>query len=83
MEKKYLLVNIEDVKNGVSINSDGAEIVYVVDSPFKQYLFDETNKAGRTDITDREEFDWDIEIYKLLKQSTYLGFDKIKISILS
>jgi len=83
MEKKYLLVNIEDVKNGVSINSDGAEIVYVVDSPFKQYLFDETIKAGRTDITDREEFDWDIEVYKLLKQSTYLGFDKIKISILS
>lgn len=83
MEKNYLLVNIEDVKNGVSINSDGAEIVYVVDSPFKQYLFDETIKAGRTDITDREEFDWDIEIYKLLKQSTYLGFDKIKISILS
>lgn len=83
MEKKYLLVNIEDVKNGVSINPDGAEIVYVVDNPFKQYLFDETIKEGKTDITDREEFDWDIEIYKLLKQSTYLGFDKIKISILS
>ena len=67
----------------VSINPDGAEVVYVVDSPFKQYLFDEAIKEGKTDITDREEFDWDIEIYKLLKQSTYLGFDKIKISILS
>jgi len=83
MEKKYLLVNIEDVNSGVSINPDGAEVVYVVDSPFKQYLFDEAIKEGKTDITDREEFDWDIEIYKLLKQSTYLGFDKIKISILS
>ena len=83
MEKKYLLVNIEDIKNGVSINSDGAEIVYVVDNPFKQYLFDEAIKEGKTDITDREEFDWDIEIYKLLKQSTYLGYEKITISILS
>lgn len=83
MEKKYLLVSVEDLKDGVKINSDGAEIVYVIDSPFKQYLFDEVIKEGKTDITDREEFDWDIEIYKLLKQSTYLGFDKIKISILS
>ena len=83
MEKKYLLVSIEDVKSGVSINPDGAEIVYVVDSPFKQYLFDVINKEGKTDITDRDEFDWDIEIYKLLKQSTFLGHDKINISILS
>ena len=82
MEKKYLLVNIEDVKSGVSITSDGAEIVYVVDNPFKQYLFDEAIKEGKTEITDREEFDWDIEIYKLLKQNTYLGYDKINISIL-
>lgn len=83
MEKKYLLVSIDDVKNGVKINSDGAEIVYVVDTPFKQYLFDEAVKEGRTEITDREEFDWDIEIYKLLKRSTYFNYDKIKISILS
>ena len=47
MEKKYLLVNVEDVKNGISINSDGAEIVYVVDSPFKQYLFDEAIKERK------------------------------------
>lgn len=83
MEKKYLLVSVDDVKNGVKINSDGAEIVYVVDTPFKQYLFDEAIKEGRTEITDREEFDWDIEIYKLLKRSTYFNYDKIKISILS
>lgn len=83
MEKKYLLVNIEDVKSGVSINPDGAEVVYVVDSPFKQYLFDEVVKAGKTEITDREEFDWDIEIYKLLKQSTYFNYDKITVAILS
>jgi hypothetical protein len=83
VEKKYLLVNIEDVKPGVSITSDGAEIVYVVDNPFKQYLFDEAIKEGKTEITDREEFDWDIEIYKLLKQSTYLGYNNITISILS
>lgn len=83
MEKKYLLVNIEDVKSGVSITSDGAEIVYVVDNPFKQYLFDEAIKEGKTEITDREEFDWDIEIYKLLKRSTYFKYDKIEIAILS
>lgn len=78
-----MLVNIEDVKSGVSITSDGAEIVYVVDNPFKQYLFDEAIKEGKTEITDREEFDWDIEIYKLLKQSTYFDYDKIVITILS
>ena len=83
MEKKYLLVSIEDVKSGVSITSDGAEIVYVIDNPFKQYLFDEAVKEGKTDIKDREEFDWDIEVYKLLKQSTYFNYDKITISILS
>ena len=83
MEKKYLLVNSEDIKNGVMNNPDGAEIVCTIDSPFKGYLFDEAVKQGRTEITDREEFDWDIEIYKLLKQSIYLGYDKIKISILS
>ena len=83
MEKKYLLVNIEDVKNSVSISSGDTEIVYVVDSPFKQYLFDEAIKEGKTEITDREEFDWNIEVYKLLKQSCYLGFDKISIKILS
>lgn len=83
MEKKYLLVNIEDVKSGVSITSDGVEIVYVVDNPFKQYLFDEAIKEGKTEITDREEFDWDIEIYKLLKRSTYFDYSKIEITILS
>lgn len=83
MEKKYLLVSVDDVKSGVKINSDEAETVYVVDTPFKQYLFDEAVKEGRTEITDRDEFDWDIEIYKLLKRSTYFNYDKIKISILS
>ena len=83
MEKKYLLVNIEDIKNGTIKNPDGAELVCVVDNPFKGYLFDEAVKQGRTEITDREEFDWNIEIYKLLKQSTYLGYNKIKIDILS
>ena len=83
MEKKYLIVNVEDVKNGAVNASEDTEVVYFVDTPFKQYLFDEAVKEGKTDILDREEFDWDIEIYKLLKQSTYLRYDKIKIAILS
>lgn len=83
MEKKYLIANIEDINNSTLNTSADTEVVYFVDSPFKQYLFDEAVKEGKTDILDREEFDWDIEIYKLLKQSTYLGFDKIKITILS
>ena len=44
MEKKYLLVNTEDIKNGASVKADGAEVVYVVDSPFKRYLYDEVIK---------------------------------------
>ena len=83
MEKKYLLVSVEDIGNGISINSDGYEVVYVTDSPFKQYLFDEAIRNNKTTVVDREEFDWDIEIYKLLKQSTYLGYNNITISILS
>ena len=83
MDKKYLIVNVEDVKSGMTANTGEAEVVYFVDSPFKQYLFDEAVKEGKTDILDREEFDWNIEIYKLLKQSTYLGYDKISIAILS
>ena len=83
MEKKYLIVNIEDVKSGMTANAGDVEVVYFVDSPFKQYLFDEAVKAGRTEIFDREEFDWNIEIYKLLKRNTYLGYDKITIEIQS
>lgn len=83
MEKKYLLVSIDDIKKGTKPNLEDTEIVYVVDSPFKQYLFEEAVKRGKTEILDREEFDWNVEIYKLLKQSVYLGYDKIKISILS
>ena len=83
MEKKYLLVNTEDIKNGASVKADGAEVVYVVDSPFKQYLYDEVIKEGKTEIIDREEFDWDIEIYKVLKQSTFFNYDKVTVTILS
>ena len=83
MEKKYLLVNTEDLKNGASVNADGAEVVYVVDSPFKQYLYDEVVKEGKTEIIDREEFDWDIEIYKVLKESTFFNYDKVTVTILS
>lgn len=83
MEKKYLLVSIDDIKKGAKPNPEDTEIVYVVDSPFKKYLFEEAIKRGKTEILDREEFDWNVEIYKLLKQSVYLGYDKIKISILS
>lgn len=83
MEKKYLIVNVDDIKNGTKINSGDAEIVYFVDSPFKRYLFEEAVKEGKTDIIDREEFDWDVEIYKLLKQSAYFNYDKVLITILS
>lgn len=82
MEKKYLIVNIEDTAGGILADDGNAEVVYYIDNPFKQYLFDEAVKEGKTDILDREEFDWNIEIYKLLKQCTYFGYDKIKISIL-
>jgi len=83
MEKKYLLVNVEDIKKGAINSPEDTEIVYYIDNPFKQYLFDEAVKEGKTEVLDREEFDWDVEIYKLLKQNIYLGYDKIKITILS
>ena len=83
MDKEYLLVNVEDIDSGFTIDAGNAEVVYVVDSPFKQYLYDTVVGEGRTDILDREEFDWNIEIYKLLKQGSLLGYDKIKVSILS
>lgn len=83
MEKKYLLISMEDIKSGLTTDAKDAEVVYFVDSPFKQYLFDMAVSEGKTDVLDREEFDWDIEIYKLLKQSTYFDYDKIIIAIQS
>lgn len=83
MEKKYLIVNLDDVKNGLVNASGDTEVVYFIDTPFKEYLFDMAVADKKTDILDREEFDWNIEIYKLLKQSTYFKYDKVKIAILS
>jgi len=81
MEKKYLIVKIDNVNGGIIADVDNTEVVYFIDSPFKEYLFDEVVRQGKTDVLDRTEFNWSIEVYKLLKQCSYIGYDKIKISV--
>lgn len=83
MEKKYLLVDTEDIGNDLLNNVSDVEIVYSLDNPYKRHLFEAAVKNNKTDIEDQEEFDWDIEIYKILKRCTYLDYDKVKIEILS
>jgi len=83
MEKKYLLVDAEDIGNDLLNNVSDVEIVYSLDNPYKRHLFEAAVKNNKTDIEDQEEFDWDIEIYKILKRCTYLDYDKVKIEILS
>ena len=79
MEKKYLIVCVNDTPP-VNISAGDAEVVYSVDNPFKKKLFDDFVKDGKTDLCDRKQFDKCIEIYRLLKQNEYLGYDKIKVS---
>ena len=78
-EKEYIIVIPSEVRQGATVDCTGSQVVYYIDSPFKQYLFDQALQQGRTEITDREEFDRNVEIYKLLKQSLYLKDEKIKI----
>ena len=77
VEKKYLIANIGD-----KVNADGAEVIYQIDTPFSQYLFDEATKQGKTNISDRKLFNRNMEIYKALKQATYFDCEKVRVSVL-
>jgi hypothetical protein len=78
-EKEYIIVTPGEVESGTTVDSAGSQVVYYIDGPFKQYLFDQALQQNRTEIKDKKEFDRNVEIYKLLKQSLYINVDKVKI----
>ena len=77
MEKKYTLVEIQEKLEGIAETLNEDQEKY----PFKRYLYETALKKGKTDITNQDDFDKNIEIYKKLKEMTYLDSDKIDIVV--
>jgi hypothetical protein len=75
MEKKYIVIDTEKATGGTQEDSS---VVYSVDSPFKTYLYNEAVRTKKTDL-DRVEFDRTLEVYKILKEVEYLGYDRITV----
>lgn len=77
MEKKYALVEIQEKLENIAETLSVGQEKY----PFKKYLFETALNKGKTDIANPDEFDKNVEIYKKLKEMTYLDSDKIDIVI--
>lgn len=75
MEKKYTLVEIRSSLSALTGTCGLKSDTY----PFKTYLFEEAVKAGKTDMTDKDEFNRNIEIYKKLKEALYFDNDSISV----
>ena len=73
MEKRYTLIEIGE--------TSGETSVIKTEHPFKKYLFETALSKGRTDIEDQGAFDRAIEVYKRLKEMTYLGGDELTVEI--
>ena len=77
MEKKYALVEIQEELENIAETLISGQEKY----PFKKYLFETALNKDRTEIKNRDEFDRNIEIYKKLKEMTYLNSEKIDIVV--
>ena len=77
MEKKYIVIDTEKATGGTPEDSS---VVYSVDSPFKTYLYNEAVRTKKTDLS-RVEFDRTLEVYKILKEVEYFGYDRITIEV--
>lgn len=53
---------------------------YNLNNPFEGYLYEVAVSEGKTDLN-RENFDKNIALYKILKECTYLGNDKMDVEI--
>lgn len=71
MEKKYTLLEVTEPEAEITPGKE--------EYPFKKYLFETAVAKGRTDIKDKEEFDRNIELYKLIKENLYLAGESFKV----
>lgn len=56
------------------------KLIEVENNPFEEHLYQVAVSEGKTDL-DRESFDLNIALYKILKESNYLGNNKIEVEI--
>lgn len=83
MEKKYVLIEVNEGESGFTFEdtdvADDVKPVYCCDNKFKTYLLETALSQGKTDIEDKAEFDRNVEVYKILKEADYMGYDKVTI----
>ena len=85
MEKKYELIEVFDEESGYILDDieveDGVQPVYFVDTKFKNYLFETALAQELTNLKDKPDFDRNVEMYKILEEAKYLGYDNVSIEI--
>ena len=78
MEKRYKIIEVGDGFKNEEVFYDVTP-VFSIDNKFKTYLFETALSQGKTDIRDKREFDRNVEIYKILQEAKYMGYEKISI----
>ena len=85
MEKKYTIIDVKESASGYTFDGNRAEDrvrpIYSVDNKFKDLLFETALAQGKTDIKDKADFDRNVEIYKILEEAKYMGYDKVTINV--
>ena len=77
MEIRSILAEIQEKLGNITETLNNTNEKY----PFKRYLFESALKSGHTEISGQDEFNRNVEIYKKLKELTYLDVDKIDIVV--
>ena len=85
MEKKYTLIEINVAESGFTpddfeLEQDVAP-VYSIENKFKKYLFETALSRGLTKLVRQDDFDRNVEIYKILEEARYLGYDNVSIDV--
>lgn len=85
MKKRYALIEVPECESGLTnddlIFEDGIEPVYCIDNKFKTFLFETALSQGKTDIENKEEFDQNVEIFKILSEAKYLDYEGVSIDV--
>lgn len=83
MEKKYIIIGSKECECGYTFDDvvieDGVQPVYLIDNKYKELLFEMALDKELTDIKDRSAFDRNTEIYKILQEARYMGYDKVTV----
>lgn len=85
MEKRYKLIEVKEGASGYIVDDaavkDDVQPVYSIDNKFKTYLFETALEQGKTNIKNKADFDRNVEIYKILQEAKYMGYDKVTIEV--